>query len=139
MARKRMLPTYDLGEMKLKNVEKIFAASHGECYEVEGSLISHYLIDFEGFRVGRVRRKWLVVVEEFASDQSSILHGFLTNDQKIADEFYDEWELDQSRKDKEISDDEYDKRTQGFAGRWYPTIAKIQQKEIEKFLAQFQR
>ena len=32
-----------------------------------------------------------------------------------------------------------DKRTQGFSGRWYPTLAAIRQKNAEKFFAQFQR
>ena len=140
MARKRMLPTYDLGEFDLEAVELIHRATQGDFYEVEGSLIANYLIDVEGFpfRYG-VRRKWLVVDEEFETTQSSTLHAFLTNDEKIAEEFKSEEKLFDQWRNEEISDDEYDKRTQGFSGRWYPTLAAIRQKNAEKFFAQFQR
>lgn len=139
MAKKRMLPTYDLGEFDLEAVELMHRATQGDFYEVEGSLLTNYLINVEGFpfKYG-VRRKWLVVVEEFATTQSSTLHAFLTNDEKIADEFEDEEELFDQWRNDEITDEDYDERTQGFAGRWYPTLAAIRQKNAEKFLAQLQ-
>ena len=46
--------------------------SQGDTFIIQGCLNDAYLIDFSNLRYGRVRRKWLVVVPEYAMNGATI-------------------------------------------------------------------
>lgn len=107
-----------------KWIDEVTQLSQGEFYCIQGGLNDAYLIDFRGLRYGRVRRKWLIVVPEFANAWGDDLHAMLTDDEKIVSRFLDEYE-------KQQDDPEYYPALEGV---FMKTLKQIRTDELNKLI-----
>lgn len=120
-------------------IQNAINLSDGDVYTVDTGTDDAHLIDFSNLHYGRVRRQWLVVVPEFQNEWSNAYHAMLTDSEKIANEFIEEYEKQQDSYNDEDSPDfdpdggEY-RYYPGLAGRWFDTFEQANQ----KFWAQFQ-
>lgn len=115
-------------------IQNAINLSDGEVYVIDQGTAYAYLIDFSNLHYGRVRRHWLLVIPEFQNEWSNAYHALLTDSEKIADEFIQEYEKQQDSYNDEDSEDfdpnegEY-RYYPNLAGRWFLTFAQ----EVEKF------
>ena len=116
-------------------IQNAIKLSDGAVYTIDtGTDIAHF-IDFSNLHYGRVRRHWLVVIPEFQNEWSNAYHAMLTDSEKIANEFIEEYEKQQDSYNDEDSPDfdpeggEY-RYYPELAGRWFSTFAQ----ERENFL-----
>ena len=121
-------------EVSTEWIQNAINLSDGEVYVIDQGTAYAYLIDFSNLHYGRVRRHWLVVIPEFQNEWSNAYHAMLTDSEKIADEFIQEYEKQQDSYNDEDSEDfdpnegEY-RYYPNLAGRWFLTFAQ----EVEKF------
>lgn len=111
--------------------------SQGDTFIIQGCLNDAYLIDVSNLRYGRVRRKWLVVVPEYANEWGDNLHALLTDNDKLAGKFITEYE-----KQQDSYNEEGTKNFDPDAGeyRYYPMLegtfmksfAQLKQEALEK-------
>lgn len=121
-------------EVSTEWIQNAINLSDGEVYVIDQGTAYAYLIDFSNLHYGRVRRHWLLVIPEFQNEWSNAYHALLTDSEKIADEFIQEYEKQQDSYNDENS--EYFDPNEGeyryypnLAGRWFLTFAQ----EVEKF------
>lgn len=126
-------------EVSSEWIQNVINLSDGAVYTIDtGTDIAH-LIDFSNLHYGRVRRHWLVVIPEFQNEWSNAYHAMLTDSEKIANEFIEEYEKQQDSYNDEDSPDynpddgEYHYYPE-LAGRWFDTFEQATQ----KFFTQFQ-
>lgn len=121
-------------EVSTEWIQNAINLSDGEVYVIDQGTAYAYLIDFSNLHYGRVRRHWLLVIPEFQNEWSNAYHALLTDSEKIADEFIQEYEKQQDSYNDENSEDfdpnegEY-RYYPNLAGRWFLTFAQ----EVEKF------
>lgn len=121
-------------EVSTEWIQNAINLSDGEVYVIDQGTAYAYLIDFSNLHYGRVRRHWLLVIPEFQNEWSNAYHAMLTDSEKIADEFIQEYEKQQDSYNDEDSEDfdpddgEY-RYYPNLAGRWFLTFAQ----EVEKF------
>lgn len=121
-------------EVSTEWIQNAINLSDGEVYVIDQGTAYAYLIDFSNLHYGRVRRHWLLVIPEFQNEWSNAYHALLTDSEKIADEFIQEYEKQQDSYNDEDSEDfdpnegEY-RYYPNLAGRWFLTFAQ----EVEKF------
>lgn len=121
-------------EVSTEWIQNAINLSDGEVYVIDQGTAYAYLIDFSNLHYGRVRRHWLLVIPEFQNEWANAYHALLTDSEKIADEFIQEYEKQQDSYNDENS--EYFDPNEGeyryypnLAGRWFLTFAQ----EVEKF------
>ncbi len=110
-------------------IDEVTQLSQGEVYCIQGGLNDAYLIDFRGLRYGRVRRKWLVVVPEFANTWGDDLHAMFTDDDEIAEKFISEYEKQQDSVNIE-GEEEYDSECGDY--RYYPVLEGVFMKTLKQ-------
>ena len=121
-------------EVSTEWIQNAINLSDGEVYVIDQGTAYAYLIDFSNLHYGRVRRHWLLVIPEFQNEWSNAYHAMLSDSEKIADEFIQEYEKQQDSYNDEDSEDfdpdegEY-RYYPNLAGRWFLTFAQ----EVEKF------
>lgn len=121
-------------EVSTEWIQNAINLSDGEVYVIDQGTAYAYLVDFSNLHYGRVRRHWLLVIPEFQNEWSNAYHALLTDSEKIADEFIQEYEKQQDSYNDENSEDfdpdegEY-RYYPNLAGRWFLTFAQ----EVEKF------
>lgn len=126
-------------EVSSEWIQNVINLSDGDVYPIDTGTAIAYLIDFSNLHYGRVRRHWLVVIPEFQNEWSNAYHAMLTDSEKIANEFIEEYEKQQDSYNDEDSPDfdpddgEY-RYYPELAGRWFDTFEQATQ----KFFAQFQ-
>lgn len=93
-----MKKDYSLGSFSSSELEDLitrFEKIQGETevYRIVGSLQDEFLVDVSGirFRYG-VNRKWLIARESYLNEWSSILDVTLTDNDKKAEAFIDEYD-----------------------------------------------
>lgn len=121
-------------EVSTEWIQNVINLSDGDVYVIDQGTAYAYLIDFSNLHYGRVRRHWLLVIPEFQNEWSNAYHAMLTDSEKIANEFIQEYEKQQDSYNDENSEDfdpdegEY-RYYPNLAGRWFLTFAQ----EVEKF------
>lgn len=121
-------------EVSTEWIQNVINLSDGDVYTIDTGTAFAYMVDFSNLHYGRVRRHWLVVIPEFQNEWSNAYHAMLTDSEKIADEFIEEYEKQQDSYNDDDSEDfdpdegEY-RYCPNLAGRWFLTFAQ----EVEKF------
>lgn len=110
-------------------VDNVINLSQGEVYCIYSGLNNGYLINFEGLHYGRVRRKWLIVVPEFANTWGDDLHAMFTDDDEIAEAFVSEYEKQQDSVNVE-GEEEYDPECGDY--RYYPVLDGVFMKRLSQ-------
>lgn len=110
-----------------------------ESFVIQGGLNDMYLIPFDGLRLGRVRRNWLIAIPEYLNTQSNEMHVVLTDDEKIADKFFQEWAKQRDSYNDE-DEPEYDENCGDYryypnlAGVLFPTLKEEREKEFNRLI-----
>ena len=126
-------------EVSSEWIQNVINLSDEDVYPIDTGTAFAYMVDFSNLHYGRVRRHWLVVIPEFQNEWSNAYHAMLTDSEKIANEFIEEYEKQQDSYNDEDSPDfdpddgEY-RYYPELAGRWFDTFEQATQ----KFFAQFQ-